>query len=235
MATTDFHTHILPGIDDGAADVEQSIAMLQALAEQGVTRVICTPHFYPARQSLEDFTARREAAKQLLLSHPDLPQNIEILIAAEVNMRRELLHYDDLDTLKIPNSDLMLLEIPYHSTLGQSDLELIEQIACNYNVQPVLAHIERYPPIFKSKKLIDYLSENYYLQVDADCLHLPFLKRKKMVKWLKENRIYCIGTDCHDTLRRPPIFTSYCAEIADAVGNEIVNRLTAPKLNIKFE
>ena len=47
---TDFHSHILPGVDDGSKDVEMSVAMLRTLAEQGVDRVVATPHFYPRRE-----------------------------------------------------------------------------------------------------------------------------------------------------------------------------------------
>ena len=71
---TDLHTHILPGMDDGAATVEISLKMLQAEREQGVETVGLTPHFYGERESVEGFLTRRAAAaRQLLAAAEQLP------------------------------------------------------------------------------------------------------------------------------------------------------------------
>ena len=58
---TDFHSHILPGIDDGSKRVSDSLAMLKILRSQGVERVIFTPHFYAHRnESVNSFIKRRQ-------------------------------------------------------------------------------------------------------------------------------------------------------------------------------
>ena len=62
----DFHSHILPALDDGSANVEESIAMLRAEAEQGITRVVATPHFYIRRDDPEAFLARRSRSEARL-------------------------------------------------------------------------------------------------------------------------------------------------------------------------
>ena len=71
---SDFHSHILPGIDDGSKTVEESIALLRAEAEQGVKRVVATPHFYSNRDTMEGFLERRHAAvealRQAMEAHP---------------------------------------------------------------------------------------------------------------------------------------------------------------------
>ena len=56
----DTHTHILPEMDDGSSSVKESIAMLNCLKEQGVSAVALTPHFYPGRESPEEFLRRRQ-------------------------------------------------------------------------------------------------------------------------------------------------------------------------------
>ena len=58
----DFHTHILPGMDDGAATVADSLAMLARLHDQGVDTVCLTSHFLQEEPSVEDFLRRRSAA-----------------------------------------------------------------------------------------------------------------------------------------------------------------------------
>jgi protein-tyrosine phosphatase len=55
LCISDFHTHILPAMDDGSASVEESIALLELEAAQGVERVVLTPHFYPMRESPAEF------------------------------------------------------------------------------------------------------------------------------------------------------------------------------------
>ena len=81
----DFHSHILPGIDDGSQSVEESIALLRKEAEQGVTQVIATPHFYPRYDAPEQFLKRRSEAEAALREemskHSGLPQ---LFVGAEV-------------------------------------------------------------------------------------------------------------------------------------------------------
>ena len=81
----DFHSHVLPGIDDGSRSVEESIAMLQAEAAQGIRHVVATPHFYPHHDSPEHFLEKRreaeEALRREMKHHPGLP---ELSIGAEV-------------------------------------------------------------------------------------------------------------------------------------------------------
>lgn len=64
----DFHTHILPGIDDGAKDVSVSAAMLEMEKEQGVNEIVLTPHYYGKFYSPTDFVRRRAAAYEKLLA-----------------------------------------------------------------------------------------------------------------------------------------------------------------------
>ena len=63
----DFHSHILPGIDDGAKTVEESISMLKSSYEKGVRITVLTPHFYPkGQESLPPFIQKRQEAYELL-------------------------------------------------------------------------------------------------------------------------------------------------------------------------
>ena len=66
MYTIDFHSHILPGIDDGAKNAETSLAMLSMAAAQHVDVMIATPHFYASHDRIERFLEKREVAWQKL-------------------------------------------------------------------------------------------------------------------------------------------------------------------------
>ena len=56
----DFHSHILPNIDDGSRSVEETLLLLEMLSQQGIQRVAATPHYFPSRESVSDFLERRE-------------------------------------------------------------------------------------------------------------------------------------------------------------------------------
>ena len=66
---TDLHTHILPGIDDGAKDPEESWLLLNAQAKQGVSRIVFTPHFNITRNSVESFIVDRENSLKRMLNN----------------------------------------------------------------------------------------------------------------------------------------------------------------------
>ena len=97
----DFHSHILPGIDDGSACVEDSIAMLRMEMEQGINHVVATPHFYAGHDRPEDFLARRDRAEEKLRKamegHPGLPQ---LTVGAEVYYFRGMSSLDSLRKLQ---------------------------------------------------------------------------------------------------------------------------------------
>ena len=94
---TDFHSHILPGIDDGSASLQESIAMLKMEAEQGIRHVVATPHFYPRHDSPERFLSRRDDAEARLREemekYPWLPS---LEIGAEVYFFRGISESDVL-------------------------------------------------------------------------------------------------------------------------------------------
>ena len=83
---TDFHSHILPGMDDGSADVTMSLEMLRWEELQGIARVVATPHFYARYEDPQRFLQRREQAEQKLRAamadQSDMP---ELLMGAEVH------------------------------------------------------------------------------------------------------------------------------------------------------
>ena len=79
----DWHSHILPCLDDGSGSFDESLRMLDTLSDQGVARVIATPRFYANKESLDIFLERREASFSLLAQgrHEACPR---VLCGAEV-------------------------------------------------------------------------------------------------------------------------------------------------------
>ena len=77
MGVIDFHSHILPGIDDGSRNVETSIGMLRMCKEHGVDTMIATPHFYADSNTVERFIdSRQKAYDKVMAENMDIPQII---------------------------------------------------------------------------------------------------------------------------------------------------------------
>ena len=104
----DFHSHILPGIDDGSKSIEESLTLLRMEAEQGITRVVATPHFYPQHDTPERFLRRRNAAEEILRqameAEPGLP---EIFVGAEVYYFKGISNSDVMSELTIDSKKVL--------------------------------------------------------------------------------------------------------------------------------
>ena len=108
----DFHSHILPGIDDGSRNIEESVALLDMMAEDGVDIVCATPHYYSHEISIDKFVERRNNAYERLKPH--LKDNHpKILLGAEVLYNHSLVQCDDLSKLCLQGTDYLLWEMPY--------------------------------------------------------------------------------------------------------------------------
>jgi len=104
VGVIDFHTHILPGIDDGSKDTDMTEQMLRMEAEQGVGIIVATPHFYANRMSVEKFLERRAGALQKAEEVVERNRgvfDVSIFAGAEVYYFREMGHAAQLPRLTI--------------------------------------------------------------------------------------------------------------------------------------
>ncbi len=222
----EMHCHILPGIDDGAKDVQTSLKMIERLKEQGVETIVLTSHFYSDTMSLEDFLAKRDnAMAELTTALPD--GSPRLIPAAEVYISDYLFNYDSLDKLKIGNSDYVLIEHPFSSEFSQKDYNRLSNLYCDYGVKPILAHIERYKALMDNPKKIDGLLDLGCLtQVNiSSFFYEHHSTKKKLFKLLKSGRISLIGSDCHNMTSRPPEYADGISAIIKKCGDEIITEL----------
>lgn len=108
----DFHSHILPAMDDGSRNIEESLQMLRMLQEQGVERVIATPHFYADENPPDVFLRRRADAWEHLRAH--LTQGLpHVLLGAEVHYFQGISRTAQVRQLCIQDTGVLLLEMPF--------------------------------------------------------------------------------------------------------------------------
>ncbi len=206
VAITDFHSHILPKMDDGSSSVEESVAMLKLLHAQGVDLVVATPHFYPDVEDPESFFKRRERSVQTLSAAICSPEfdadNIpKICIGAEVAYFSGMSLYKKIKDLCIKGTNVMLLEMPFYEW---SDMVVNEvcKMQDELGIVVVLAHIDRYYRFFDNAKLLKLRSHGVLMQINADSF-LSFMSLKKAIKLLHSNHIGALGSDCHNMTIRP--------------------------------
>lgn len=221
----DFHSHILPRVDDGSSSVEMSLAMLEAEAEQGISCVAATPHFYAHRDTPEAFLARRAGAQDALLAatadRHDLPQ---VMLGAEVSYYIGMSESEVLHDLCLGDSDHLLLEMPL-SPWPERVYEELQFLRDRQGITPVLAHVERYLAPFRSEKLLQRLETMpVLLQVNAGYI-LDRKTARSAMKLLQKGRVHLLGSDCHDMKSRPPRLGQAEEEIRKTLGEGVLDRI----------
>lgn len=220
------HCHIMPGVDDGAPDIETSLAMIEKLQRQGAKKIILTPHYYSDNISLDDFLRRRDKAFNELLR--ELPSGSPMLIpAAEVYISRYLFNNPNIDELKIAGSNYILIEHPFSSSFSENTYDRLMNMYCDYGAKPILAHIERYPALMDDPyKLEDYINMGCLTQVNiSSFVNSHRSVKKKLIKLLNTGHIHLIGSDCHNLSSRAPEYESGIKEIIKKSGQEAVDVL----------
>ena len=218
----DLHSHILPGMDDGSADVEESLWLPNTLVEQGVTLVAATPHFYANQEYPEQFLRRRERSMEQLsarmtTTHPT------IRLGAEVHYFEGISRAAGLKQLCIEGTPLFLLEMPYGSWTDRMAEEVLE-LSRTEGMTVVLAHVERYLA-HQPKQLWERLAGNgVLLQANAE----PFTRlfgAGRILQLMKNGQLHFLGSDCHNSKDRPPRLGRARACIARKLGQEALWRL----------
>ena len=196
----DFHSHILPGMDDGSCSAEQSRLMLQMMAAQGVDTVVATPHYYRLDNTAKEFCARRREALDALrdvLAEEGMPA---LRLGAEVAYFSGISDCEGLRLLRIEGTRTLLLEMPFRPW---NDAIVGDVLALTEHYTVVLAHIERYWFMQPGKIRRAILHSACRLQVNAMGLCIwPISAMER--RCLKKGIVQVIGSDCHGHKFRPP-------------------------------
>lgn len=223
MNIVDMHCHILPGVDDGAKDLETSLAMLEASRDQGVQCMVATPHFYATRDRMDAFLARRKAAWEALKPRmgSDYPK---VVLGAEVAFFQGISRADRLDALRIEGTNSILLEMPFRPWT-QNDVNEVSQIIEKRGFTIILAHIERYLAMRGNTGFIlDLLDMTMLTQINAESL-LDRRQRGKMLKMMRNGEVHLLGSDCHGMHRRPPNLAEGREVVRKKLGAEYLERI----------
>lgn len=201
----DMHCHIVPGVDDGAKNMEMAARMLQAEYRNGVSAVIVTPHYrkgmFETSQRVIDrrFEKLRQAAMRLR-------SQMQVYLGCEYHTNQDMVQ--DLQSGKRPSmagSVYVLAE--FSSAHGYAVIrnQVYELIAAGY--RPIIAHAERYPCLVKEPVLIEELRElGAEIQLTSgSVLGEDGWRLKRFCnRLLKEKKVQYIASDAHDLQHRAP-------------------------------
>lgn len=198
----DFHSHILPQIDDGSRSVEESLSMIKESARQGISVMAATPHFNAKYMAPEQFMKRRTEAWDRL--RPALTREMpRILLGAEVYYFPGIQHTAEIRQLCLEGTSLLLLEMP-GGTWSSGLVNDVLELAYGGTVTVVLAHIERYLT-FQNRKAFECIYHSPILtQVNAS-FFLQWPQNRKALRMLRDGKICFLGSDCHNMTSRPPV------------------------------
>ena len=218
----DFHSHILPAMDDGSRNVDESVALLNMLTDQGVETVVATPHFYANDESVDAFLERRLASYEQL--QKALPQEApRIVLGAEVRYYPGISRLKDLKRLCIGSSKLLLLEMPMSHWTEYTVKELVE-LSCKKDITLVLAHMERYWSLQK-RDMWERLYECGILMQCNASFFLDFFTKRRALTMIKKHAIHFIGSDCHGIKMRPPRIGEAVEFIRKKASNRLIDQL----------
>ena len=218
----DLHSHILPGIDDGAPDLETSLDMARIALADGIEVMACTPHITPGVYN-NDADCIEDAAAEFRQALERRNLRLELVIGADVHisphMGKNLLsgHWP-----RLAGTQYFLFEPPHH--VMPPHLYRIADDLLDTGLVPVLTHPERlswidnhYKTIVKLRKL------GVLLQVTAGSLtgHFGASAKYWAEKMLADGLVDLLATDSHDPKGRPPVLSRARDYVAQRYGDEI--------------
>lgn len=201
----DIHCHILPCIDDGSKDIEMSLEMLKIAEEDGINKIIATPHFY--RGYFEnDYKEVLKKIEELNTVAKEKNIGVEILPGQEIFLDNYTLQYYKDGIVKgLNDTNYMLIEFS-PNTLPSNAIDIIYELKLK-GIKPIIAHPERYSYVIDDITLLNrFIEENCFFQLSSGSITGVFGKKiqKTSMQLIKHGICDFVASDAHSTRRRSP-------------------------------
>lgn len=226
----DLHSHILPGIDDGAQNLDISLAMARQAVADGIHTMACTPHIYPGLyMNATDGISQARNALQAELNAQNIA--LSLVIGADVHLVPGLL--TGLRAGHVPTlngSRYLLLEPSHHVAPPRLAESIFELVVAGYT--PVITHPERLTWIETHYAVfIDMIQQGAWMQVTSGALTGMFGPRAKYwgEKFIGEGHTHILATDAHSNGRRLPCLSEGLAVAERLIGHAEAQRLVVER------
>ncbi|MEH6453610.1 MAG: CpsB/CapC family capsule biosynthesis tyrosine phosphatase [Psychromonas sp.] len=203
----DLHSHILPGLDDGASCLEDSLSLIRNSINDDVTHILATPHIHFGTFD-NDMVSIKTAFNSLCEYIDNHGVSINLAYAAEIRISPEIIQLVEQKQIpfmgKYEGADIMLLEFPHSHILPGSE-KLIDWLI-KKNIKPMIAHPERNRDVWKYPEAMQpFIKRNCLLQITASSLLGDFGERSKKHAWsyIESGDATIVASDMHNLKRRP--------------------------------
>ena len=232
----DFHSHILPNIDDGSRSIEETFNLIKEAEKVGFKAIISTSH-YMENYYETDVPEREVWVKAILENLKTKNINTNLYLGNEIyfsNKIIELLEKRKASTIN--DTSYVLFELPLYYLIDKGINELYDML--QYKLVPILAHPERYKKKKKDPDLIyDLIEKGVLMQANYGSIIGQYGEKAQMIvtRFFENNMIHFLGSDVHRQNTIYPKIPQILDEIADIIGEEKLEELTTtnPELVLK--
>ncbi len=226
----DIHCHVLPGLDDGARDLDQALAMLRIAVQDGTRILVATPH---ARRC--DAHAVRVTAELLRERAAEEELALELVVGMEEQLLPDLLERLQAGAaLPIGNTRWVLVELPDWTEWPVTLPTQLHELCCT-GFRPILAHVERYIPIQREPALIlDAIQAGALPQINADSLfgQNGYAAQQAAIRLIRAGAASILASDAHSPEWRAPRLRGALERIAALTSPETAEHLRKTALAI---
>lgn len=231
----DFHSHIVPEVDDGAKSWDMTRQMLEMAYEQGIKTIVATSHFYPGKSHLPSEAYRQRVARVDALAK-ELHEDMQVLAGNEIFYSEGILReIKEGKALPMADSKYVLLEFAPRASKGTVERGIRDLLSIGY--VPVVAHMERVECLRNDMGFVKQcIGMGAYMQVNTRTL--MGRDGKKAAQWIRNGYVHFLGSDCHNTTDRPPVYQDAVNYLAKQADRECLQRILVENaktfLNKKF-
>ena|SRR5213594_1770468 len=220
----DIHSHILPGIDDGARTLDESLKMAEIAVADGIEQMVATPHVF---KGLSDDPEPVEVLSRVAALQAAIAAKLKILPGSEAHIRHDIAEQAKAQRIStINHHNYLLVEFPQFAVpVGADEVFYKLQLQA---IHPILVHPERNIQIQSRPSLVaEYVVRGVFIQVTAMSVAGEFgTSAKKCAETLLEHRcVHFLATDAHRPSKRPPILSRGRDAAARIVGEGAAWRL----------
>jgi protein-tyrosine phosphatase len=217
----DLHCHLLPGIDDGAGDLQASLEMARLSVADGVTVIACTPHIFPGVYDNSGPDIRRRIRH--LQSQLDAQKiACRLVTGADVHVAPYLVaKLKSGEALSLNDSRYVLVEPPHHILPPNTDGLFFSLLSAGYF--PILTHPERMTWAEREYDVLVWLVQSgVWMQITAGSVLGKFGPRAKKLseRMLREGMAHIVASDAHDPEQRAPLMGEALTALRGLVGDE---------------
>lgn len=199
----DIHCHIVPGVDDGATDIEETGKLLRMEYEQGVRTIIATPHF---RFRMFETSAEKvkEQFKLVEKAAAEVASDLHVYLGCEFHTNMEMISMlRENKVMTMAGSRYVLTEFSHNSEENYIRERLSTLLSGGY--KPIVAHIERYEATRTSMDFVEELVDmGVCMQINADSITGKdgFFTKRYCNRVMKQDLLHFVGSDCHNSTNR---------------------------------